>query len=606
MITMGKKFKKSMAMAMATAMALSVPVLPVYQAEKVEAAKADPASFSSEFNYVKFSEEGEAVYVDQLADDDSKILYYAVTTANKVDSLKESAYEAVKWDGSATIDLSWVNRKKDQVLCLATGASIAEVKPFVVDMPAQQSLYVTYSGTADKTKKETAKFGEEGATMIGDDENGYLSFAMGASKTAVSASAIEYRTVNSAWKNVEDDFDLAYYSSKGATLQMRVAPEGGYTYSASKKAEAEDSKEKYEPKYDGFAAGKAVNVKIKAKAAAPKATVNFNDKVVNVPAKAEYYNEDEEKWKVVSSDGKKATVAFEKYGWTGEDEKVIWYRIAGTDKKAPSKIKYVTIKEEEDTFTSLTAPASGASIGTAPAYNSNKFEVGYKTPYDAKTALVFTNATNYTYQVGFVKDADLKDAKTGENEDKLIAASGSAIVKAKDGKVEKWVTVKAQDSKKNKVSTATLALPKDAKNLTPEQIAKTYKIVYRICDTEKGTRINSETRIMNVPGVVKQDIAIAQDNKVVTTVEIGTTSSAGITATVSAGGISAKGKYTVGVYTSKECTTKYTKLKAKLSGTTLTIKPKSGIVAGTYYVQVKVEGVSTVLEVKVFTSPATT
>lgn len=115
-------------------------------------------------------------------------------------------------------------------------------------------------------------------------------------------------------------------------------------------------------------AGKIINVKIKAKAKAPKAVVNYNDKTVTVPAKVEYSVDAGKTWTKAEKDGKKVTVGFDTYKWDGKSSKLVYYRIQGGAKKAASKIQYVTIKEETDAFTTLTTPASGASIGNCSGF----------------------------------------------------------------------------------------------------------------------------------------------------------------------------------------------------------------------------------------------
>ena len=306
-------------------------------------------------------------------------------------------------------------------------------------------------------------------------------------------------------------------------------------------------------------------------------------------------------WTKAAADSKKVVVDFGTYGWDGKSDKTVYYRIQGDAKKAASKIQYVTIKPEDAKFPELTTTASGASIvPELPKVGSNTIDVRHKTVYDNNSSLVFTNATDYTYQAAFVKKEDIEKI-TSADKKTLVAASSSAIV-AKAKKVVSWVTIKPQTldrttQKPTKVSTGTLSLKKG------EDITK-YVVLYRICDT-KGTTVNSETRIMDVPGVVKQSIVLIEDGKKATSeVKIvsgaATEGTKSVTLTVSAGGItSSRAKYTVGAYTDVACTTKYNDLSVSYKDGKLTVANKAKTAKNTYYVKVSVEGTSTVLKVVV-------
>lgn len=599
MITMSKRFKKSMAMAMATAMAFSIQAMPVYQAEKVEAATVKEAEATSALN-VEVSEEGECAGVTLKDGAEADVIYYAVTTKDKDGKIKypkASAYEAVKTEkikiekeGSVekdgnVLDLSWVNRKKDQILCVATGSSVEEIKPVTVDLKAQDTVIVTYSGSI--TDADAKKLGKVGTNIVGDKDFGYLTFNTGTKKEpkVVSASAIQFRTINGDWSNVvgewEEDGEIKQvYSTdfkplaiKGATLQMRVAPN-------------DDT---------NTPAGKIVNVKIKAKSKAPNVTVNYNDKMVSVPAKVEYSLDNGKNWKDASTDGEKTTVALGDYEWDGSKEKTVYFRTEGTDKKASSKIKYVTIKTEQKDFAKLEAPVSGAAvIAELPTVGSGKLDVRYKTAYKNDSGLVFTNTTDDMYQVAFAKKADIKDYTTKDGTT-LVAASSAAIV-AKSAKKVTWATVSAQDTKKSKAGSGKLSLKKGEK-------LEDYVLLYRIAD-KKGT-VNSEVRIFDVPGTVKQSVKLYDGSAEATKIEIAKTASGNAVTskelTVSGSGITAtNAKYTVAVYTDKACTTKYTNLAAKYESGKLKVATNSKTEAKkTYYVKVNVEGAETVLEVVV-------
>lgn len=565
MITMSKKFKKTMAMAMAAAMAFSIPALPVYQTEKVEAATQIVADGTSSFGAVTVSEVNEKLTVQRHTNDkSSEVVYYAVTTKDKDGNVKypkESAYEAAEFDGNgkAEVDLSWVNRKKEQVLCVATGASIADIKPYTVVLKAQDILKVTYAGTLDAKDAKAPN-------VVGNADEGYLTFTTG-TKTdvkTVSAAAVAYRTTNGKWQ-AATGIDLAYYSKKGATLQMCIV--------------ADDTAV--------TPAGKIVNVKIKAKSKAPNVTINYNDKTVAVPKNVQCSVDKGKTW--TNAVDAKANVGFGAYGWNGATEKTVYFRTAGDAKKAASKIKYVAIKKEETTFAKLESPVSGAAVvAPLPTAGSGKLDVRFKTVYKNDTALVFTNATNDIYQVAFAKKTDIKNYTSTDGKT-LVAASSSAIV-AKSEKKVTWATINAQDTTKQKVGTGTLSLKKGEK-------LEDYVILYRICD-KKGTTINSETRISDVPGTVKQSVALCSENKVVTDIQMLVTGSAVLTVT-SAGITSAQAKYTVGAYSDANCTTKYANLTVAYTEGTLKIGSKPKTVAGTYYVKVSVEGASTVLKVVV-------
>lgn len=590
MITMSKRFKKSMAMAMATAMAFSIQAMPVYQAEKVEAAKTQVVASATSALDVEVSEEHETASVSLKDGAEADVIYYAVTTKDKDGNIKypkASAYEAVKTEEDGNVlDLSWVNRKKEQVLCVATGSSIEEIKPVTKDLKAQDTVIVTYSGSV--SDEDAKKLGKVGTNIIGDKDFGYFTFNTGTKRDpkAVSASAIQVRTVNGDWSYVAGEWegesgkveqqystDFSPAAIKGATLQMRVAPN-------------DDT---------NTPAGKIVNVKIKAKSKAPNVTVNYNDKQVSVPKSVEYSVDNGKTWKAASTDGKKASVALGEYGWNGGAEKTVYFRTEGTDKKASSKIKYVTIKKEQTDFAKLEAPVSGAAvIAELPTVGSGKLDVRYKTAYKDNSGLVFTNATDDMYQVAFAKKEDIKNYTT-EDGTTLVAASSAAIVAKKAGKV-KWATVSAQDTAKSKVGTGKLSLKKG------EEL-KDYVILYRIAD-KKGATVNSEVRIFDVPGTVKQCVKVLDGSSEVTKIEIAKTATGNAVTskelTVSGSGITAtNAKYTVAVYTDKACTTKYTKLSAKYNSGKLTVKADSKTEAKTYYVKVNVEGAETVLEVVV-------
>lgn len=570
MITMGKRFKKSMAMAMATAMALSIPAMPVYQNEKVEAATAVKEAEATSALEVTVSEEKENVSVSlQSGAGQSDVLYYAVTTkdkSGKVKYPKATAYEAMKFDKKASFDISWVNRKKDQVLCVSTGSSISEIKPVTVELKAQDTLMAAYSGTlsADDAKK---------ANVVGDTDNGYLTFNTGTKKeqVAVSAGAVQYRTVNGSW-NEASKVDLSRYATKGTTLQMRVAPN-------------DDTK---------TPAGKIVNVKIKAKSKAPNVTVNYNDKMVSVPKSVQYSVDNGSTW--TEATVAKTAVGLGEYGWNGAAEKTVYFRTVGTEKKSSSKIKYVTIKKEQTEFASLESPVSGSAvIAELPTVGSGKLDVRYKTAYKDNSGLVFTNGTDDMYQVAFAKKADIKDYTTADGAT-LKAASSSAIV-AKSAKKVKWATVSAQNVGKSKPGTGKLTLAKGEK-------LEDYVLLYRICD-KKGAVVNSEVRIFDVPGIVKQSVKVLDaDKKEVTKVEIASGTAAtgkDVTVTVTGSGItSERSAYSAKVYTDKACTTVTTDLAVtKPSANQFKIASKAATKAQTYYVKISIEGTSTVLEVVV-------
>ncbi len=557
-----------MAMAMATAMALSIPAMPVYQAEKVEAAAVKEAEATSALD-VEVWEDQEKANVSLKDGAEADVIYYAVTTKDKdgkVKYPKAAAYEAMDYKKSQSFDISWVNRKKDQVLCVATGSSIEEIKPVTVDLKAQDTLMATYSGTLDdKDIKEN---------VVGDADNGYLTFNTGTKKepVAVSAGAVQYRTVNGWWNNA-DKIDLSYYAAKGATLQMRV--------------NAKDGVRPY---------GKIVNVKIKAKAKAPNVTVNYNDKMVSAPKSVQYSVDNGKTWTEATT--KKETVALGDFGWDGTTEKTVYFRTAGTEKKASSKIKYVTIKKEETSFAELTAPVSGAAvIADLPKAGDGKLDVRYNKDYDNTSGLKFTNATNDIYQVAFAKKTDIEKYTTDDGTT-LKAASSAAIV-AKSAKKVTWATIAAQDTAKNKVGTGKLSLKKGEK-------LEDYVILYRICD-KKGATVNSQVKVFGVPGVVAQSLRVYDANKAeVTTVEIAKTASGSAVTkaelTVSGSGISANAKYTVGAYTDEKCENKYANLTVKFDKATnkLTVETKAKTEAGKiYYVKVAAEGTSTVVKVSV-------
>ena len=551
-----------MAMAMATAMALSIPAMPVYQNEKVEAATVKEAEATSALD-VEVWEDQEKANVSLKNGAEADVIYYAVTTKDKNGNIKypkAAAYEAMEFDGEGSFDISWVNRKKEQVLCVATGSSIEEIKPVTVDLKAQDTLMATYSGTvsAEEAKK---------TNVVGDADNGYLTFNTGTKKepVAVSAGAVQYRTVNGWWNNAED-IDLSYYAAKGATLQMRV--------------NAEDGVRPY---------GKIVNVKIKAKAKAPNVTVNYNDKMVSEPKSVQYSVDNGKTWTEATT--KKETVALGDFGWDGTTEKTVYFRTAGTEKKASSKIKYLTIKKEDTSFATLEAPVSGAAvIADLPKVGDGKLDVRYKTAYKNDSGLVFTNTTDDMYQVAFAKKTDIKDYTSDDG--KTLKAVSSAAIVAKVNKKVTWATVTAQDKAKNKLGTGKLSLKKGEK-------LDDYVILYRICD-KKGATVNSEVRVFDVPGVVAQSVKVLDEDKAeITTYEMTATGSAVLTVTGS--GISDNAKYTVAVYGDEGCTTVNKNLTATFDKTKKEIKlsSKKTTVAGKYYVKVTVEGTSTVVKVEV-------
>lgn len=568
MITMSKRFKKSMAMAMATAMALSIPAMPVYQNEKVEAAAVKEAEATSALK-VEVQEDQEVAKVSLLGGAEADVIYYAVTTKDKdgkVKYPKAAAYEAMDYKKSQSFDISWVNRKKEQVLCVATGSSIEEIKPVTVDLKAQDTLMATYSGTLDdKDIKEN---------VVGDADNGYLTFNTGTKKepVAVSAGAVQYRTVNGWWNNAEN-IDLSYYAAKGATLQMRV--------------NAEDGVRPY---------GKIVNVKIKAKAKAPNVTVNYNDKMVSEPKSVQYSVDNGKTWTEATT--KKETVALGDFGWDGTTEKTVYFRTAGTEKKASSKIKYLTIKKEDTSFATLEAPVSGAAvIADLPKVGDGKLDVRYKTAYKNDSGLVFTNTTDDMYQVAFAKKTDIKDYTSDDG--KTLKAVSSAAIVAKVNKKVTWATVTAQDKAKNKLGTGKLSLKKGEK-------LDDYVILYRICD-KKGATVNSEVRVFDVPGVVAQSLRVYDADKAeVTTVEIAKTASgSAVTSqilTVSGSGITvANPAAKVTVYSDEKLESVYKNLTATYDKTKkeLKVATKSATAAGEYYVKVEIEGTSTVVKVEV-------
>ncbi|MBQ3601789.1 MAG: hypothetical protein II992_11395 [Lachnospiraceae bacterium] len=564
-----RKMKRTMAMITMAAMVCSIPVMPTEKTEPIKVMAETDTQEACNLNItVNFKEEIATVTSDDGLESD--VLYYAVTTKDKIEKNsypKDSAYEAV-YIGEAKeikIDLSNIPMKKEQVLCVTDCATIGEKMPATASLPQQKTLVAKYVGALDPDK--------DSGSYIGNSTIGYITFSEKEDKDKeVLASEVEFRTINGYWKNAADGLSQAMTlaTAKGANFQMRIAPT------------------------DDTPAGKIINVKMSAKAKAPKVTVNYFTHTLKVSNKMEYSLDNGAEWNAFT--GKEAY--FKDLGWDGTKDILVYVRTAASGKKSSSKIAYVTIKGSSD-YTKITVAEESGDVKAfkAAEFGSGNITVAYKTIYDKSSGVLITNGTDNMYQACIVEESVVAGLDGGKVEDgrdildpKKVTTALSLDGKKVEGKVAiKWTKVNAQNTKSSKCATATL----QTKGLEQD---KNYVILYRAVD-KKGTEICSNIYVAELPGVFTQTITATLDGSdVPTDIKVVADAPAKITLAVD-GKVSEKSKFTAKAWEDEECEKSLasTKVKAVISGNELTVTPGKDC-PKEFYVKIQFEGAEKVLK----------
>lgn len=578
-----RKMKRTMAMITMAAMVCSIPVMPTEKTEPIKVMAETDTRATCNLNItVDFKEE--IATVKPNGSWKSDVLYYAVTTKDKIAKNsypKDSAYEAV-YIGEAKeikIDLSNIPMKKEQVLCVTDCATISEKIPATASLPQQKTLVAKYVGALDPDK--------DSGSYIGNSTIGYITFSEKEDKDkVVPASEVEFRTINGDWKKADTDLlqAMTLATAKGANFQMRIAPT------------------------DETPAGKIVNVKMSAKAKAPKVTVNYFTHTLKVSNKMEYSLNNGESWTAFTGKeayfnelGKEVDKDLGKdLGWDGTKDILVYVRTAASGKKSSSKIAYVTIKKISK-YPEITVAKDSESLEAfkAAEFGSGNITAAYKTIYDKSSGVLITNGTDNMYQACIVEksvvDALVPDGSKVEDgaalDPKKITTALSLDGKKVEGKVAiKWTKVNAQNTKSSKCATATL----QTKGI--EKI-EDYVILYRAVD-KKGTEICSNIYVAELPVVFTQTITATLDGSDVPTTDIKVVADAPAKITLAVDGkVSEKSKFTAKAWEDESCKTSLasTKVKAVISGNELTVTPGKDC-PKEFYVKIQFEGAEKVLK----------
>ena len=567
-----RKMKRTMAMITMAAMVCSIPVMPTEKTEPIkvmaETDTQDECGLSIDVDF-----ENEIATVKPEDNEwESKVLYYAVTTKDKIEKNsypKDSAYEAV-YIGEAKeieIDLSNIPMKKEQVLCVTDCATIGEKIPAKASLPQQKTLIAKYVGALDPDK--------DSGSYIGNSTIGYITFSEKEDKDkVVPASAVEFRTINGDWKKADTDLlqAMTLATAKGANFQMRIAPMNNSTNSTN-----------------GTPAGKIVNVKMSAKAKAPKVTVNYFTHTLKVSDKMEYSLDNGANWTAFT--GKEAY--FKDLGWDGTKDILVYVRTAASGKKSSSKIAYVTIKGSSD-YTKITVAEESGDVKAfkAAEFGTDSITAAYKTIYDKSSGVLITNGTDNMYQACIVEASVVAGLVEDDATLNLVEVTNKLSLDGKkvEGKVAiKWTKVNAQNTKSSKCATATL----QTKGI--EKI-EDYVILYRAVD-KKGTEICSPIYVAELPGVFTQTLTATLDGEDVST-DIKVVADAPVKITLAVDGkVSDKSKFIAKAWEDESCKTSLasTKVKAVISGNELTVTPGKDC-PNKFCVKIQFEGAEKVLK----------
>lgn len=600
-----KKASRGMAVLMAAALVgtmspVSIPTQPVWTVEAAATTQTvakDAADLTVVVDYT-----GEQFKVTPGENVD--MFYYAVATVKK--DIKDtdvkfypkaSAYESVEAKEATDVDMSWANLTKENTyLFVTTDTDVTKVKPVVVPL-GKQTTKLKFSVAGKAEKSETDAF-----TAIGDADNGYIKLASDEKKNPdkVTFKDLQYKTENGQWQNVyaesECKLSLARYATKGATIQFRVAA-------------AEDDLSTKEVN-EGRPAGKAVKVKIPAKAKGPKLTVNYLDQTVKFAKGAEFKVGDAKDWTAVAEADTKTGKTFTVLKYDGEKPLIIRTRVAGTDKKASSKVTTIKLPVAKE------APKATVASKTSqkPDETSGQISIDYATPYSVDSGIVLTNYSNKALQFAVVKKEVTKTVIAEEATSAIVEQANVDGIGIADKKKVAWVNVAASPlGDDGKIATgkkpATGKITKiDGKKIS-EIKAADYQIIYRLGD-KKATDISKIT-VVNLPVALEQTIT-AKDGE--------TAVDSSKPAELTAGGtkdvtveiadkkqVSDKSKWTVKAYKAKakdsnaygDKDAATTDISGAVASGKLTIKSKAAA-QGKYVLEVTCEGASILVPVHVF------
>lgn len=605
-------FKKGIAMVTACALVTAFATLP---ANVVQATGSDDSASGT----VTWCTEDSSMTVK--LSENSDCIYYATTSASsKIKIPSESKFDYVEdnnlGDGDARVgyiqlDMSSISTSnlylfysesaEDIVAATAKDASDADkAKIKVAKVNKMPTLAGKFFGTFDeKSKMGKAKVTTDSAIAVSE---GFLAF------TVSTGSAVAVTEEQLSMLSCNRDATSPMYGIKGGTFAFQYTP-ASVTTEFSNAATSVDKIVTLER------ASKTVNVKIPAKGTAPSVKVDYKTDKITIPAGVEYIVKSVGTIKNTSNvwirNTSKKTVQLpitqlvfngSTVGKQSEAKKgiVVKARKAATTTAKASKEKVVNIFEEKATDQATLQKDTTVSVVSDGALN-----ISYKKVYDRTSGIQLTNYTQDNYQVALVSKSLLKGTINNGILDKTSDIDWSKI---------SWTTVKPV-SKSEKPGSGTIAYSKYYDKKSAKFKADDYVLLYRNVKDGKFT-VRSEIKAVDfnetTMPALKQTMSLTPDGKPAVDISSGSAiQSYTVTATGGAIGSvtidkptkAATSKYTatVNAYTTQDCTTKSTALKLNVvkAADKVTISTKSGSTAGTYYVQIIIEGCVGVIKVEV-------
>lgn len=608
-------FKRGIAMVTASALVTAFAALPTDVAQA--AGNSDRNELAA--GTVEWCTEDSSMTVK--LSENSDCIYYTTSSAGKTIKIpSESKFDYVEdnnlgdgdaRDGYIQLDMSALSTSnlylfysesaEDIVAATAKDATdAAKAKIKVAKVNKMPTLAGKFFGTFDeKSKMGRAKVTTDSAIAVSE---GFLAF------TVSTGSAVAATTEQLSMLSCNRDAASLMYGIKGGTFAFQYTP-ASVTTEFSNAATSVDKIVTLER------ASKTVNVKIPAKSTAPSVKVDYKTDRITIPAGVEYIvksvgtiKNTSNVW-IRNTSKKSMQLPITQLVFNGstvgkqsEAKKgiVVKARKAATTTAKASKEKVVNIFEEKATDQATLQKDTTVSVVSDGAFN-----ISYKKVYDRTSGIQLTNYTSDNYQAALVSKSLLKGTITGGVLDKTSDIDWSKL---------SWTSVKPV-SKSQKPGSGSIAYSKYYDKKSGKFKADDYVLLYRNVRDGKFT-VRSEIKVVDFNATtmpaLKQTMSMTPEGK--TAVDI--TSGSAIqtcTAPASGGAIgtvvidkptkSATSKYTatVNAYTTQDCTTKSTALKLNVvkAADKVTISSKSGSTAGTYYVQIIIEGCVGVIKVEV-------
>ena len=329
--------------------------------------------------------------------------------------------EASSWDtydydnaGGLTIDLSWLNRKKDNFIQLK-GDKNSE--PITLKFPAV-------------TTKVSASFDTATAVVTMNDTTIK-------NKPVSITDPIEYRTQYSSWNTYTDKEDLSIYQVRGATLYFRQSAHQNETLNTTCPAPVDtdmvhsdgDKIQVYEA---GSLPGTELKVSIKKHAAAPKFTTDYNKHQFNLPKNTEYRIISGSKmsnWIPIGDVSKKINLSDLSANISGYSA-ILQVRTAATSTKPCSSVSTLAFDmPAELTVHALNGNTPEEILKSDVIYNSIGADADY---WDLAVAYVYKEATKqYTGLKFYNMTPDTDEVFVSKNGEVPTSSSKVYTIKAK-------------------------------------------------------------------------------------------------------------------------------------------------------------------------------